>query len=508
MSLGLWPDAVPFDPGSGTVSQDMTALVNAATLPDALLLVSDAAAGGWVGAAALAVARALAESQPRVLLLDLDVAQPSLHTEAGEPNGEGIADVILFGASLERVAVRPAGERFDLIPAGAFAPDPAAVLESGTWKRLLDQSRAAGTMMLGFVRTGTAGLDAIAGHIPGVIVLADPAQVASVVAGLPESIVVHGVIRPVEPAPAVPTPVPAEPSSPPAEPIVDAAAIAVPSPGAGEVSSEAVEAAAPADDAVGAAMIAELERRQAIRAEVAPAAEALPPVATPVVHRQTPVKKRRVGTWAAVLVAVAPIVILAIVYVPRFLGPADPPAAPAQAANTAPARVSAGALPLSWSVAIESMDNLAAAFARADSLGTAAPGLQFYIAPIQVDGVSFYRILAGPMADSASAAAAMQSLVDRGLKIAASPWDARSTPLAFIIEAHEDRIEAEFRVAELRDLGVPTYILEVPGAEGSVRHTLYAGAYSAPSEAEAMRALLRSNVLPDTLVVRVGRVSS
>jgi hypothetical protein len=41
-----------------------------------------------------------------------------------------------------------------------------------------------------------------------------------------------------------------------------------------------------------------------------------------------------------------------------------------------------------------------------------------------------------------------------------------------------------------------------------VRYHLYAGAYSVPSEAEAMRALLRTAGVPDTLVVRIGQVGT
>ncbi len=525
MSLGLWPDAVPFDPGSGTASHDMKSHLNAAALPEALLLVTEPGTAAWAGQAAVAVARALGEPDRRVVLVDVHVAAPALHEVLGEPNGEGIADVVLFGASLERVTLRPAGEPFDFVPAGAFAPDPAAVLDSDAWLRLLALIHADGATLLAFVRTDTAGLDALAARIPSVMVLADPERMTAVVAHLPESIVVHGVIRPAlavpvdaeatggggEPAPA-PGPAAIAPADAPAtDP--DAAPAdeppgAVPVVLAGQETPAAPAAAEPAEaeDAIGRAMIADLEHRQrsAVDAPVAlPFDRELVGAAVP----DGTGKRSSLAPWLITAVVVVILAAGAVVFGPGFMGPqpatvAAGPAGPAAATALPRAEV------LAWSVAIESLESFPEAALRADSLTAAVPGTLFSVAPIRVDGTTFYRILAGPLPDSASAAAAMQALVDRGLKIAPTPWDVRNTPLAFAIESHGDRAQADARVAELRALGVPGYVIEVPYTDGATRHQIYAGAYSAPSEAEAMRELLRTHVLPDTLVVRVGRISS
>jgi hypothetical protein len=102
----------------------------------------------------------------------------------------------------------------------------------------------------------------------------------------------------------------------------------------------------------------------------------------------------------------------------------------------------------------------------------------------------------------------MQTLVARGAKTAESPGDVRETPLAFLIGAYDVRVDADARMNQLRESGVPSYVVEVPYTSGPVRYHLYAGAYSVPSEAEAMRALLRTAGVPDTLVVRIGQVGT
>jgi hypothetical protein len=164
--------------------------------------------------------------------------------------------------------------------------------------------------------------------------------------------------------------------------------------------------------------------------------------------------------------------------------------------------------PLTYSVAIESFDRLERATSRVDSLTLAIPGQTFSIAPFALDDIMYYRVLAGPLPDSASAAALMQTLVARGEKSAAVEGDVRETPLAFLLGVFADRIQAQTRMNQLRETGVPGYIVTVPYTEGAPRYHLYGGAYSVPSEAEAMRALLRNAGVADTLVVRVGQAGS
>jgi hypothetical protein len=60
-------------------------------------------------------------------------------------------------------------------------------------------------------------------------------------------------------------------------------------------------------------------------------------------------------------------------------------------------------------------------------------------------------------------------------------------------------------MAQLSQLDIPSYVIEVPYTNGPPRYFLYSGAYSGAAEADVMRQLLRSAGLADTLVERTGR---
>jgi hypothetical protein len=109
------------------------------------------------------------------------------------------------------------------------------------------------------------------------------------------------------------------------------------------------------------------------------------------------------------------------------------------------------------------------------------------------------------MTDSATASATMLRLVGEGLKIAASEFDVRETPLAFLVGQYQFRGDAEQRITELEAQDVPSYVIEVPYTQGPSRFYVYAGAYSGPTEAAVMRERLRAVGVEDTLVLRIGR---
>jgi hypothetical protein len=201
MSLGLWPDAVPFDPEHGTASHDLRASLDLEASPAAMLLVTGGAQrrSRWAASAAAAIARALAEAGQQVVLADLDFEAPTLHTLFGEPNAEGVADVLLFGASLERVVTRPAGESFDLLAPGAFAPDPVEIMLDAGWARVLADIETSGGTFLGYLAADAPGAALIANRIGTVIVLADEAEVPAALARLPETILLRAMVRPADP---------------------------------------------------------------------------------------------------------------------------------------------------------------------------------------------------------------------------------------------------------------------------------------------------------------------
>jgi hypothetical protein len=253
------------------------------------------------------------------------------------------------------------------------------------------------------------------------------------------------------------------------------------------------------------ALKAEIEARQRAAAETADTPDS--PRPTPAPKKPAPARKpvardwRRLLRWAALIVVIA----TAAWLVGTWLGGGPEGDMAAAGPDGASVAQPAGEV-LNYSVAIESYDDYDAAMVRADSLALAAPDLTFYVAPVRDDDDSIlYRVLAGPMTDSASASEAMLRLVQQGLKIAPSEYDVRSTPLAFLVGQYEFRGDAEARMNELKGRMVPSYTIEVPFEQGAVRYYVYAGAYSGPSEAALMRDRLREAGVQDTLVLRVGR---
>jgi capsular exopolysaccharide synthesis family protein len=86
----------------------------------------------------LTLARILSESYGRrVLLLDADLRQPSLHEAVGVRNDEGVSEALRDeGRPLRVVEVTPL---LSLLPAGQPAPDPLAALASDRVEMLLDE---------------------------------------------------------------------------------------------------------------------------------------------------------------------------------------------------------------------------------------------------------------------------------------------------------------------------------------------------------------------------------
>lgn len=524
MTLGLWPDAVPFDPDSGTASHDLREHHDPGTLPAAVLLVCSRTLRGseWPARTAIGLARALADGDRKVVLADLDFEQPSLHEWTGEPNGEGVADALLFGASLERVTLQPAAEPFEFVPAGAFAPDPAELMAHGAWPRIFAELATRNAILLAYAPIGAAGLDSIAERISAVIILAGPDEVTQTVAVLPETIRVEGVIRPA--------------AQPPAEEAPPEAGSAESGPGATEQAvfgerAEAVQPPAtqfdavsgspgpqspdPASGAPGGPNAEPAYEPQPVAARpeatdepvtTPSAAVAVSEAADDTTLPSSLPARGSVQKYVRIGVAVAGLAAIGWLAGRLIAGRSEAEIATSPAVLAASPAEPAGQL-LGFSVAIEAYDRLSAAASRADSLSLLEPALSFYVAPVMIDEMLWYRVLAGPLGDSLSAGEAARSLADRGLRLASTSWDVRSTPLAFLIGVYEVRVDAVLRMNELKAQNVPTYIVEVPYTKGAPRFHVYAGAYSGPSEAEAMRGLLRSAGIQDTLVLRLGHNS-
>jgi capsular exopolysaccharide synthesis family protein len=91
---------------------------------------------------ALRTAIAIAELEPRVLIIDSDLRLPSLHTKLEFPLEPGLSDVLVGTVSFED-ALRPTPHAgLDVVTAGTPVPNAFALLQSAAFERFLREARS------------------------------------------------------------------------------------------------------------------------------------------------------------------------------------------------------------------------------------------------------------------------------------------------------------------------------------------------------------------------------
>ncbi|MGQ0813474.1 MAG: SPOR domain-containing protein [Gemmatimonadota bacterium] len=509
-------DSVPFDPLAGTASPAMAALLASRASQEPVLLLAVGAGAqrtGWAARAAVAIAAAFAQRGERLILADLSLHKPELHVLLGTENEEGLSDVFLFGASLQHIMHTIPGQQFRLVPASPFTPDPVEVLTHARWGALFEELASSRSKLFVYTPIDVDGVAALSDRVGHAIVLAEADELNEVRARLSEHVDVIATLAPPAPTPSAPR-----------RDDADFEKIRIPKDGARE------------------ALIADLRSRQRA-ALMAPPPTVTPPsheeeaasgrlsergtghgqvFRLPAPHPALPPKRRWTGWIITVVLLAAAGGTAWYLYDTRFPAPAPAPAtatAPATAPGTVPATATAtapGTVPatatatatakMPYSVAIASYQVLNLAQERVDQLTDDEPGLSFYIGPIVLQGTLFYRVMAGPVPDSGTAAALRDTLISKRIKTITSGWDVLSTPYAFLLGEYTSRGSAQAQQRSAASKGVPSYIVEITSPDGSAHHRLYAGAYTGPGDAEFMRPILKAAGLPENLVERIGSI--
>jgi hypothetical protein len=138
----------------------------------AILATDDAVEAGWASACAVALARAWASSRYRVVLADLNLHTPTLHRELGLANREGLSDILLWGASLRRVAQGVKDGGFYLVSAGTAVADAGSALASPRWAPLCDGFRNAGVTLAVFLPQSAPTTDTVLRQASEVMIVA------------------------------------------------------------------------------------------------------------------------------------------------------------------------------------------------------------------------------------------------------------------------------------------------------------------------------------------------
>ncbi len=449
-------------------------------------LVPATAELGLAAAAAWHIARVAAARGRRVALVDCYVDEPQLAD--GQADTEGIVDVFEYGASFSRIA-RPQAPNLYFIPAGTFAPDPAAMMAHARWRRLAAGFRHEDAVMLLFLPPEC--LAVMAPNLDGMVALA-PGGADAGLASTPE---------------------------------IEAAAdrgvrlLAVMTDDSGAEAPE-LEAGPPDEEGAApppAATPPRVEARPVARAETRDAvagfeAEAATPAERGLLRRRglgeggerAPRRRRtRVLLYGVGLIVVAAEA-AAIFREPlrlRLLGRSTSLAQP----RSATARFAPGyrqlepraADSLPYAVQVSSWTSLVFA---ADAAGALEErGVPAIVAPLRLGGRIWYRVLAGPVATQDLADSLLSVLREAGFD---RPRTAQPVlaPLSVALQRFATLAAARGGRARALAAGLPTFVLGQ--ADGSYR--LYAGAFATPAEAAYLDSLVTSTGSAGPLGSRVG----
>lgn len=509
MTAGSWPKPTPFDLESGVDDEVLSLLFGGpdAELAGVLLLAGQGArADGWAARTTIALATAWSERSGTVILADACLESPELHGLLAEQNGEGVADVFQFGASLRRVRRTLEGHPFEFIPAGVYVLDPEGVMRHGAWTRLLEDTLSMGRRLMVYAAAGAPGVDTLAERIGAVVLLAaedDEVDATSLQADL------RAVLRPSTPSAGG-----AAARTAARRPDAEFQRLRLPQ---GEkrdshiadlrMQQRATVLGRPTEQADAAAgrMTPPLPTERVAVAE--PESDLEQPV-----FRDPPERgRRRAGPLLLTLLIVLLFSLLAGAW--HFFGrswlaarnaPAVAPVADSLAAVPPTLPIPAGPVqPLPVSIAMEAYTSLPEALERQRALAAIEADVGFLISPTLVDSTLYYRVFAGPLPDSVVADSLLERMVRSGSKSARFGNEIHTTPLAFVVGEFEDQASARARQLELEQLDIPTYTVRLAQPDGD-RYRLYAGAYNGRGEADVMRQILRNAGVRDSLVTRVG----
>ena len=174
----------PLDPATGSLPGEIESALGGGDSVSAcvVILVDSEIDRDWGAQASVAVAKRWAASGRRIILADACLDGPVLHEAVGVENGEGVSDMVLYGASAQRITER-VEDGLMLAPAGTPVIEVADVLAHVKWDMVIRGCREAGATLVFHVSTGTPGVEAMTKRAEGVLVLAFPSKDVDAILG-------------------------------------------------------------------------------------------------------------------------------------------------------------------------------------------------------------------------------------------------------------------------------------------------------------------------------------
>lgn len=463
------------------------------------LLLSGSVDRQWAADAAVELSAEWARAGRRVVLADLHLENPLLHVGLDVSNMEGLVDIFLYGASLSRIARPVRDGAFYLIPSGTYAPDAREIYQHPRWRKLVAGFRESDATLLLFVPGDRVAVSALAAWSREAVWLGPPPDAAMREALAFGGVEVLAVIAPPQAGGTL-----KEDASEDAVP--RGAAVAESVPESGEASADMRSGAEVSTPAV----VERTDSPPASRPVPDPELE-LPP---PTVRR----RKDRRSTSALLWVVFALIVVGTALYLLFTLRPDLLPAGVTPRGTDAPAsgaaesaRSSANRLGelLPYSVQVRAFTSLAAAREELATEQRRMGGASFFISPEEIQGILYYKILAGLETDTLGATQLRDRLVEAG---SIDPDDAvgvwsliQFAPLAFDLGEFDSPRDAAVRADSLLERQIPTYLSSVPYSDGTQRWQLYGGAFRDSVSASRMREMLEEVGVDARLTARTGR---
>jgi capsular exopolysaccharide synthesis family protein len=128
----------PFSAYSEAIRSVYTSLVlSNVDRPPRIVLVASSLPGEGKSAMSISLARLVARSGKRVLVIDSDLRKPRVHAAFGAPLKPGLIDYLAGKVSIEEVLFKDAESSALVMPPGVYAPSPADLFTSDHMRKML-----------------------------------------------------------------------------------------------------------------------------------------------------------------------------------------------------------------------------------------------------------------------------------------------------------------------------------------------------------------------------------
>lgn len=481
----------PFDPGE---APGLPATPDGGARVVAIVASAELVGAGWATSVATTLARTWTEGGARVVLVDTSLARPRLHHAVGASNATGLADILTGTATVDEATHVVEPGRLFCVPAGNAPEDPADGFHRERWSRFCGAFAEAGVTVVAYVPGDAPWRSAVLEGATHIVELRERHGSRGWVA--PPGVSILAVLGP------MPRARPSSPGPAGQEPATSVPLLAFPTT-TGEPEDPPTREP---DDRPPRAR----KRRPRSRTPAATAS--------------------RDAFWtgsrgrAPVLLTLGVVAMAAVAWLSTRPDPgSSAPDTSGVAAGVSASAEPAGSIGFSnderssgtergprpidpgadFSVALAAYRDTGRAEAHRNELAGLVPDVPTFVAPVEVDGVVYHRVLAGLAPDSASAAALAAELASI---VGGDPtsWVVRGTDLVFDLGGAPTREVATRKLSDIVDRGVPATLAHVTYTDRSARYRIYAGGYANRDEAAHLGRLIASAGLEAELTTRLG----